>query len=1551
MKKMRRGKSKKPLYLVLALILLAGILLFNLSSTLAEPGATGTDSISGSLWAQGIAVYLYGANDRTQALDTTETDADGAFCFEHLAPGEYVVGIALETTDDQEYLQAAANGSAFAIDESFEDPPMAFSDVIEITEDTASAPPQRAPAPAGNAYTINVNDYYGSLTVPGPGYSYNTTTNVLTFDTAANGNTYTITKTAAAAGSLTGIVFQPGSSPASVTMVGLMTLSKGITLPADFSADLAFKQYNGDDVDLKTTALTLPTGYKGNLDINGLKAAALNFPSDYDLPITFKRLEISTTLTYPTGYKGPIIISGPFVVPSAQQFPANYTGEIIIGDTGGTFTNSQTVCRPGAGIGFDAGIYLPNNLSTLTINNAKTGGSGHLNIKLGASDNFKLLLAGSSDINGYIEVPTNATLTIDSKASTPASPHSESGKLAITTSGANACIGTGANTIDSGQIIINGGTVEATQTNYAASAPAAIGGGSAHAGHVTINGGKVVATGNENGAAIGGGNGMYGVGYVTITGGDVIARCVPRDLINNHTNGAAIGGGNNATGGFSADGTLYGPYAPEVAGAHVLITGGTVLAESGDMERNHLGSSNSFGAAIGSGRLGHANVTITGGHVTANSGHGACIGNGAGNNNGNSTNHDILRGKVTITGDAVIRGYSLTGANIGAGHNCTHAPIYHIDKEADILMYSRGYWDGLFGVSGYRDGTGKDNRGDGYFVSMFLDPWCNEIIRGNVIAYNMTDPWAPVKYLPIQVEDNYMSVLFSTGKDYPEDFQIFVEFYDYYHVYQGLRQFVHYYDHLPPLPGGGPSALQKKDPIIPSVTHMNSYPHNFEGVYYHTLMVHLDYGSGAPVYYKVTERYSDTNGNPIRNDSGNKSKESFIRQGLTYSGPHEEITDYIYKGFKMGSPPSNSSDYTAGEPNVPNVSGDIVVYFVYEAKIYRYLVSKDSNPGVILSTHHWLQNAVNACGTDGPYTITATEDDTDVTNNAATAVLFPSTKTITLTSNVSAPWTITQPNAARHIKAEGSLTLKNIKLDGAKKGGGGVFVADSGTMTMNDGSTISGNIAGSSDIMPCAGGGVYVDGGSLTMNNGSTISGNIGNIGNHNGAGGGVYVHGGTLTMNTGSVISGNYASSGTTASGNFATGGGVYVTVGNKAGTFAMNGGTVSNNYAGYNSFGTGGGVYVVGNSNYKATFNMIDGTISDNIASRTSFGPAGGVNVTNYGIFNMSGGKITRNTVANNSTGQGGGVNISGTGAFNMSGTAEISYNTGSVNGTGKGGGVFVDNGTFTMKDTAVIKNNTASEKGTGNGGGIYLANGAQFTAANTAQITGNSAPNGDGGGIFSEGYDYSDPVDTSKYATIQNIANTVIFSGNTSDAKYKPPGNAALVTRFDGNLLNNSDINYHNPKGPIPNTTTLTITKTVAGDYGDKTKAFTFAVFFGKFDIHGEVIELTHGQSKTFDNLAVGSDICIVELVPGDYTASFEDSLFPGVTHEDESDTGWLLMTDTARTITFTNTRAMVPETNIDVGDTGAMLLLALVFAAAALTYLAAKGIYRRRRQGVH
>ena len=125
---------------------------------------------------------------------------------------------------------------------------------------------------------------------------------------------------------------------------------------------------------------------------------------------------------------------------------------------------------------------------------------------------------------------------------------------------------------------------------------------------------------------------------------------------------------------------------------------------------------------------------------------------------------------------------------------------------------------------------------------------------------------------------------------------------------------------------------------------------------------------------------------------------------------------------------------------------------------------------------------------------------------------------------------------------------------------------------------------------------VYINHGILIMNEGSTITGNT----NTRNFGGGVIVERGSFTMNAG-TISNNFAS----------YGGGVHV-----GETFVMNGGTISGNTASQG----GGGVSMWLDG---GTFIMNDGTISGNTAPR-----GGGVYLYAYGSFTMRGGLITGNT-----------------------------------------------------------------------------------------------------------------------------------------------------------------------------------------------------------------------------------------------------------------------------------------------------------------------------------
>ena len=191
-----------------------------------------------------------------------------------------------------------------------------------------------------------------------------------------------------------------------------------------------------------------------------------------------------------------------------------------------------------------------------------------------------------------------------------------------------------------GAITINGGYVEATNTDGAG-----IGGGfGSHSGGsggaITINGGNITAS-SQFGVGIGGGeaagDGGSG-GKITINGGSVIATGV---------NGAGIGGGQGDSDGGS--------------GGEITINGGSVIATGVN------------GAAIGGGYSGGGTggdggkITITGGNTTASGYYCTAIGGGFGDYGGSGGEVTITGGTVTATGNASGQTFSSSAAGIGGG--------------------------------------------------------------------------------------------------------------------------------------------------------------------------------------------------------------------------------------------------------------------------------------------------------------------------------------------------------------------------------------------------------------------------------------------------------------------------------------------------------------------------------------------------------------------------------------------------------------------------------------------------------------------------------------------------------------------------------------------------------------------------------------------------------------------------------------------------------------------------------------------------------------------
>ncbi|MEA4992477.1 MAG: SdrD B-like domain-containing protein [Oscillibacter sp.] len=87
----------------------------------------------------GYGVSLYLAEDRENAVQTVATDGNGAYRFENMEPGSYVVGISSTTIDDVEYLLPIAGVTGDNKFSDFSDDyTTVYSVPIEAEEDSAS---------------------------------------------------------------------------------------------------------------------------------------------------------------------------------------------------------------------------------------------------------------------------------------------------------------------------------------------------------------------------------------------------------------------------------------------------------------------------------------------------------------------------------------------------------------------------------------------------------------------------------------------------------------------------------------------------------------------------------------------------------------------------------------------------------------------------------------------------------------------------------------------------------------------------------------------------------------------------------------------------------------------------------------------------------------------------------------------------------------------------------------------------------------------------------------------------------------------------------------------------------------------------------------------------------------------------------------------------------------------------------------------------------------------------------------------------------------------
>ena len=264
------------------------------------------------------------------------------------------------------------------------------------------------------------------------------------------------------------------------------------------------------------------------------------------------------------------------------------------------------------------------------------------------------------------------------------------------------------------------------------------------------------------------------------------------------------------------------------------------------------------------------------------------------------------------------------------------------------------------------------------------------------------------------------------------------------------------------------------------------------------------------------------------------------------------------------------------------------------------------------------------------------------------------------------------------------------------------------------------------------GGGIYAEKASLTITK-STLDGNkaLDTVGPQaSSEGGGLSVRGGTnITLDSTTVIN-NSAKDG----------GGIWVRSDVDTSVSIKNGTTINNNQSVYG----GGGVMIRQELGKKINVTIEDAKIETNAAEN-----GGGIYLLNQvdlklknitvsgntaknvggGIFGQDGTKLHADnlTVSNNTAASGGGVYLWNTG--NSIILAEllnsfIDHNTVS----GSGGGIFAYNGVQINANNTSISNNKS-----GNAGGLLVWNNSSAELSNGSKVIGNTATNGNGGGVY--------------------------------------------------------------------------------------------------------------------------------------------------------------------------------------------------------------------------
>lgn len=1230
----------------------------------------------------GYGVYLYAEHDMSTAVQTATTDADGRYSFKNLEPGSYVAGVVTTTVGEVEYLlplyhldgTQGDNRFVAAYDADADAYLYAFTTAMEISEGTVVSGVDGGMRTPPGKQTMAAWTVSGDMTG-----SYSSLSDAISAILLNAGSNYDVTTSNTGSENISSLTIPSGKN---------VTISSEAASPLTLYVDSSrhFFVYGG--LVLKNIVLD------GSSEYGGVR---VNSGGKLDI-----QDGAVITRCYALGMGGGVYCSGTFTMTGGTISDNTASGSSSAGGgvycsgtftmTGGTISHNDASGTSSSG-GRGGGVYVG---SSSTINCIMQDGT--------ISGNKATTYGGGIFIGDNIIFSMEGGTVSDNTASSPGYGYGGgvcvyNGTLKLSLN-SNGKINENKTNIYGGGVFVSNGMLEMNNGEINRNETASNDGGGVHisAGNFTMFNGEInhnVSAMNGGGVTIrpgsdfdmkggtiryntarntGGGvftydtfemNGGVIADNTANFGGGVGISSMGKFTMRDSNNGSSIVNNTSNSGG--------GVYIASSPIASTDTVGGTFEMENGEIRSNKANTGAGVYVAYSetNGGISKGFFTMNAGTICNNEAFGSA-GYGGG---------VCVNGEFKMSDNATIKGNK---AHAGGGVFVSEKGVFYsggeINSNESIGNGTTGGYGGgvcnyglfkmtsgeISGNSAETEGGGLNNTADGTFEMSD-----GKIISNTAKLYGGGVRTSSNKMVAISGGKITGNTAMSGGGIYTTDFD--------YNNPALATKYANISITGTAIVSGNTAGMMSSPP-----TNHDDFTTRASNSFDGTLLDNdnINYRANILVVYIANNGTNEPN--HIHNTgviSGTGSA-TFTAATHTALGFSASAVKPIFKGWNTATDGSGTS-YDAG--STKTISDSLILYAQWAHE--RYLVYNDSDMSTLLSSHHWLKDAVDACGTTpDTYTIIATEDDTDMSDKGGSdsgpfgSVNILANKSITLTSDSGGPYIMTMLEVdTRHMEVEGSLTLEEITLDGrdgANKVGGGIEVDSSGRLSLQTGAAIQ-NCSTTGN-----GGGVYVRSGTFTMN-GGRISGNTASGAGALDGGGGAYVIG-SFTMSGGEI-------EGNSANGASSWGGGVYIT-----GTFNMEAGKVSNNTA-YR----GGGVYGL-------RFNMSGGEISGNMGS----GSGGGVYCR--GAFTISGGEISGNT----GSGSGGGAFCSGN--VTLSG-GKISGNT----AHGRGGGIYCFTNLFEMSGGEISDNSTVI----GNGGGVYCDGEFKMSGG---KVSGNTARGAYGGGV---------------------------------------------------------------------------------------------------------------------------------------------------------------------------------------------------------------------------